>query len=324
MNHADGSRSAIATRSCYVSRGTATPTLLDCKSPVLQSLVVSLLVRERQQYGGMLSAFLVSIEGRRSHSGEGAEVVDQDQSLLKALRTKGHHHPGERVKVFDQHQNFLDAIRSRKARNAVIDSILLRPPIPGARLSPSRKNLAEEKFHNEEIIADLEAQDAQLRRREELRDRQRFPKVASKPAARENPAAVFLEDRASQRIQVGEWAAKRLEELKMINGFALARTATEQTIRATFPGLLVWRDVVDQLSPTKKENFFGQISRRRWRHWELFELMADSRWMKGPTVYDYYKEYRAASGLARKRKPLKRKPSNPIRSRTPKHSKNHS
>jgi len=228
--------------------------------------------------------------------------------------------------VVDQHENFQKAIRVRKARNIVIDSILSRPTAPGVRVSrSSRQNLAAERIHNDELIADLEAQDAKLLLRKAPRTKNgsqshSLPDFAGKPETRESLALGSSTDRARQNIQLGRWAAKYLEELKKINGFALGRDATELSIRESFPKLDVWREVVDRLYPKLKDNFFGEISRRRWRHRELFDLMANAREISGLTLYGFYKAYRAADGLGRKHLPPNPRTSKTKDDVTPKNS----
>jgi len=127
--------------------------------------------------------------------------------------------------------------------------------------------------------------------------------------AAESAGTRLLQDSAGGRIQLGRWAAQRDEELRKVNRFALGTHLTEQDVRDAFPSFLLWGDVMDQLHPKRKERFFDEIGRLRWKQSELFELMGDVRGMSGSTLYDYYKEYRRDAGLGRKHMPPKRKSS---------------
>jgi hypothetical protein len=230
--------------------------------------------------------------------------------------------------VVDQQQNFQKAIRARKARNVFIDSILTRPVAPGARVSRGyHQNLSKEKVHNEEIIADLEAQDARLRLRTEFRESQRVSsqrtvsrqnhlpngdkgEFAAPSRGQENTVPECSDDRSPERIQLGQWAARCVEELKKVNRIVLGKDLTEQAVRNMFPDLRLWRDVVDRLYPKLKEHFFDDIALRRWKQPELFDLLGNTRGVSGATLYGHYKTYRKASGLGRKHDPPKRKISN--------------
>jgi hypothetical protein len=216
--------------------------------------------------------------------------------------------------VFDQHQNFLKAIRTKKARNIVIDSILSRPLGPGARLNRRyRQNLAEEKLHNEEVIADLEAQDARLLLRKVAGNKALSHKAetefAVQPVVEKNTEPERSPDAGRERIQLGRWAAQRVEELRKVNRFSLGKSLSEPAIREEFPDLPLWREVVDRFYPQLKKKFFEEVSRRRWKQPELFALLGEVWEISEATLYDDYKAYRAASGMGRNRKPPKPKTS---------------
>lgn len=195
--------------------------------------------------------------------------------------------------------NFRAAIRKRKARNLIIDSILARPVtnidahgrVWHASIA-NRQRLAEEKLHNEEIIADLESHIAAARSKtvRKHEDSDTLRRLAERPVVHGKQL----------RIQRGEWASNRYEELRKLNAFAIGKIISEQTLREEFPDLRIW-EVVERLYSSRRAKFIEEVSCRRLTHVDCFHWMSEYWNLSGTRLYDDYKEYRRAQGIARPR-----------------------
>jgi hypothetical protein len=195
--------------------------------------------------------------------------------------------------------NLRSAIRKRKARNLIIDSVLARPVTTidaygriWRASTANRQRLAEEKLHNEEVIADLEGQIAAAR-----------PKTVRKPEDSDTPrqsAEAPVVSGTQLRIQRGEWASNRYEELRKLNAFAIGKIISEQILREKFPDLRIW-EVVDRLYSLRRVKFIDEVSCRRLTHVDCFNWIAEYWNLSGTRLYDNYKEYRKAQGIARSR-----------------------